>query len=448
MRKSIIKIIMLAMLSVLCVWQMVTLWLGDMSGHNFLGKNPGIYNRILVQPKTMWMNTGKLAYKIEENKREYSILIEEFTSLIASHKKNIKVEEEKTRTYEELLSRQGILYEYDLGITLQELVGSSMDRVQEGLIIDQVFVDMSAYNEHITNLYFVGNHLKSIHKIIIYNRLSNHQKLVERFNNPEFTRGLIGYQPSITSNKKTNIKDNMFLPLNTSDNPIVYEVLYVSNPIEKAVGQEKMDVLESYVNSFFANPLLKQIDLREDGSVIFSESIGAVVKYEPVGTLEFNITSVREGPKLTSIERLMKVMNFIESSRGIPEFLKEGIYLSEVVSQGEEVIYRFNYKYKGFGIHLTKKVKERLGLDNILEITIKNNQVSRGKWSILEIESYGKTGGVPRGFDEIIDGMYEQHIGYKHEKLDLVQCRYIMNELEGKLGFNWIVQYQGRWYYP
>ncbi|WP_069999244.1 hypothetical protein [Cellulosilyticum sp. I15G10I2] len=454
MRKSIIKIAVLAMLIVLCIGQMVTLWLGDMSGHNFLGKNATLHNMILVQPKTMWVSTGKLAYKIEESKREYNVLIEEFTNLIAANKKNIKLEKEASITYEDLLSRQGILYEYDLGINLQELVGSGMDRIQDDLAMQQVFIDMSVYNDHKTNLYFITDDLQSIYKIIIYKRLQGHQKMVERFNDPDITRELIGYQPSITSNKRQYIKGNSFLPFITKENPITYEILKVSNPIEAQEGKEKIELLEGYVNSFFSNPLLKAVDEKENGSVIFSENIGAIVKYEPEGTLEFNITSASQETRLSRIERLIAVMEFIEDCRGIPEFLKEGIYLSEIVNHGEAYTYKFNYKYKGFSVHLTHQVKEELGLDNILEITIKNNQVVRGKWSILDIDVYDGaalvTDKVSRGFDEIIDSMYERYLKDKYNagQLDALQCRYIMDMTEGKLKFNWLVCYEGRWYYP
>ncbi len=457
MRKNIIKVVILAMLSVLCIWQMGMLWLGDMSGHNFLGKNTAVRHMILIQPKMMWVNTGKLAYRVEESKREYDVLIEEFLSLVASNKKNVKkVEKEASKSYEDLLSMQGVLYEYDLNVSLQELIGSSIDKLQEDLNIQQVFVDMSVYNDHKTNLYFIAGDLKDIYKIIIYNRLEAHQKMVERFNDPEVTKSLVGYQPSITSNKKQYIKGNSFLPLNTKENPIEYEVLKINNPIEEKQGQEKMDVLEGYVNSFFANPLLKQIDKKENGSVIFGENMGAIVKYDPVGTLEFNITSSAQETRLTRVERLIKVMDFIKTCRGIPEFLKDGIYLSEITNQGDAYHYKFNYKHKGFSVHLTQKVKEELGLDHILEITVKNNQVVRGKWSILNIEAYDKTATtyatdkVLRGFDEIIDRIYESPSKSQYEPgmLDFVQCRYIMDTAKGKLKMNWLAFYQNNWYYP
>lgn len=451
MIKNIIKVAGLAMLIVLCIGQMSILWLGDMSGHNFLGENITMHNKILVQPKTMWVNTGKLAYKVEERQREYNVLLEEFINLITSHKKNIHIEKLATMTYEELLAKQGILYEYGLSLDIKKLVGISLSKVEDAVLVEQVFIDMSVYNDYMTHLYFITADLQNIYKVVIYNRLEAHQKMVQTFNNPEVTRSLIGYQPSITSNMKQYIKGNSFLALNIGDTPIEYEVLSISNPIQTKEKGERIQLLEPYVNTFFANPLLKEVTPIEDGSIIFSENMGAIVKYDPVGTLEFNITSSVQETKLTDIERLTKVIEFIGSCRGIPDFLKEGLYLSQVVIEKDVYTYQFDYKYKGFGFHLTDAIKQTLGLEHILELSISNGKIFRGKWSILDIEANPEgiiKKQVRKKFDEIIDSVYEQHKDSNFGKIDFVQCRYILDRIEGELGFDWIVRYENQWYYP
>ncbi|MDF2614101.1 MAG: hypothetical protein K0S71_1887 [Clostridia bacterium] len=456
MRRNIVKITMLVMLVALCMWQIVILWLGDMSSHNFLGKRGAGNHVILVQPKAIWVNVGKLVYKIDGSRNEYSMLINEISGLVVSGVKTSDIEKDADMTYEDLLSMPGILYEYDLELGLQELVGSDAEILKSDIGVNQVFIDMSRYNDHMTNFYLVTDDTRIIYAVTLYERLEGHQKIMERFNNPDATRNLVGYQPSTTSNKKQYIRRNNFLPLNTKEAPIEYDILQVSNPIENMSREEKIEELEQYVNSFFANPLLKEIDERQDGSIIFSENMRAIVKYEPRGTLEFSITSANEAAKLTPIERLTKVMGFVEACTGIPRFLKEGMYLSEIVNQGEEYIYKFDYKYKGFTMQLTNPVKEELGLDHILEITIKNNQVIKGKWSILRIEpkestdadSGDGTDTVPRGFDEIVDTMYELYVPDGYETLDAVQCQYIMSTTEGKMNLDWVVQYLGDWYYP
>jgi hypothetical protein len=454
MRQNIIRIAMLLVLVVLCMWQIVILWLGDMSGHNFLEKTDAAHNIILVQPKSMWVNVGKLAYKIDETKREYGALIDELGGLVKDGAKSATLQEHIDLGYEDVLTMPGILYEYDLAIGIKDLMGSVLEDLETDIMIDQVFVDMSLYNDHKTNLYLISEDTKNIDRVTIYNRLEAHQKMITRFNNPEVTRSLIGYQPTVTSNKKQYIKSDGFYPLNTKDTPIAYEVLQVTNPIEQGTGEKRLEALEGYVNSFFANPLLKTVSEGEDGSIVFSENIKAVVKYDPSGTLEFSMTSVSQQSKLTGAERLKMVMDFIETCSGIPGFLKEGMYLSGIVSQDEEYVYQFNYKHKGFGVHLTNQVKQQLGLSHILQISIRNNQVVGGKWSILDIDTHTETGvlkdQVVRGFDEIVDTMYERYIaeGYQDRPLDVVQCRYIMDTLEGSVKLNWVVLFEGNWYYP
>lgn len=454
MRQNIIRITMLLVLVVLCMWQIVILWLGDMSGHNFLEKTDAAQHIIVVQPKSMWINVGKLAYKIDETKREYSALVNELGLLIKEGAKGAALQENIDLEYEDVLSMSGILYEYDLSIGVKNLVGSILDGMEKDIVIDQVFVDMGLYNDHKTNLYLIASDTGRIDRVTIYNRLEAHQKMITKFNSPVVTQNLIGYQPTITSNKKQYIKRSSFYPLNTKDAPIEYEVLKVSNPIEQGTTEGRLEALEGYVNSFFANPLLKKVNQGEDGTIVFSENMKAVVKYDPMGTLEFSMTSVNQQPKLTGAQRLKMVMGFIENCSGIPEFLKEGIYLSEITQQGEEYVYQFNYKHKGFGVQLTDKVKQQLGLSHILQISIRNNQVVGGKWSILDIDTHIDSGVVKdqvvRGFDEIVDTMYERYIteGHQQKPLDVVQCRYIMDTLEGNVKLNWVVLFEGNWYYP
>ncbi len=454
MRNFVVKITVLAMLIVLCLWQIITLWFGDMSSHNFLVKRDSTHGRVLAAPKAIWVNIGKLAYKIDGSRNEYSTLINEQKHVIEGAVKNGKIKTDETLTYESLLGMPGILYEYDLEIGIQELVGTGIDKLAEDIGVRQVFIDMSSYNDAKVNLYLVGNEISSIYKTTLYKKIDAHQKILEKFNNPEITGGLMGYQPSITSDKKQYIRDNSFLPLNTKERPLEYEILTIHNPIEEKEGEDKLELLESYVNSFFANPLLKQVDMREDGSIIFSENMRAIVKYEPAGTLEFNITSANRETKLNAVQRLNKVMEFIESCSGIPDFLKEGIYLTQIMQQGEEYTYKFSYKYKGFGVHLTKKVKEELGIDQILEITIKNNQVVSGKWSVLDIEPAEEPGLLKgkllKEYGAVIDQVFERYVQDKNEidQLDIVQCRYIIDMTKGKSHLNWIVLYKNNWYYP
>jgi hypothetical protein len=198
------------------------------------------------------------------------------------------------------------------------------------------------------------------------------------------------------------------------------------------------------------NPLLKEIDKKEDGSVIFSENMRAIVKYETKGTLEFNITSANEETNLTSVERLTMVMQFIKECTGIPDYLKEGIYLNSIINKGEAYIYKFDYKSKGFSVHLTDEIKQQLGLDHILQITIKNNQIVSGKWSVLKISSNmtrPQKDRILRGFGEIIDNLYG--ISTSDTKpLDMLECKYIMDTTEGNIKLNWVAFYDNTWNYP
>ena len=455
MKKYIVKIAVLGMLVILCIWQIVTLWLGEMPSHSFfVGLEEEKYTAC-VQPKAIWVNVGKLAYKIEEVNTEYAILINELRSLVNSKVRASEIKKVQDMTYEKLLGMQGILYEYALGLSIEELVGSNMKDLADYDLIRQVFVDMSTSNDHETNLYLVGEDIEKIYEVTLYDTLEGHQKMMKWFNHSEYTNSLVGYQASITSNKSQYIKGNNFFPLSAKEAPLEYEVLSISSPFEGLSEKEAEEKLEGYVNAFFANPLLKSVDEGTDGSVIFSENMKTYVKYSPAGTLEFKSTVESSNAKLTSVERLNKVMDFVQKCKGIPEFLKEGLFLSSVTKNTQgEYSYGFDYKYKGFGVHLTNDTKSKLGIGHILELTVKEGQIISGKWSILNIGPYDEVSPVKdqlkRSFGEVVDTMYEKYVKkeYEEQKLDVVQCRYIMSSIEGRMTLDWVVSYQNKWYYP
>ncbi len=455
MKERVVKISILIALIILCMIQIAILWLGDMSSPNFLDTKTVTTEEIGIRPKNIWVNLA-LGYKISENNREYDYLIHELFSEVRSQKRALKFVAEKELSYADLTGKQGILYEYAVPLTLEEIIGSKIPKYDGQIVVEQLFVDLSSNNENKVVLYLIAAKGDKLHKAILYTSLMGHSKVMSSLSRDEEAKKWTSYQPSITSLRRHgNVEGNVFLPEISEAKPLTYQKLMITNTLEAIEKEDKIDLLEEYVTSFFTNPLLKQIDEKSDGTIIFSENLRAIVKYNPIGTMEFNILAPDEENKLTKFERLQKVKQFINSCTAIPEYLKKGLYLAGVRRQeGQEYIYHFNYKYNGFQIHMKEEVKKQLGLDSALELTIKNNQVIKGKWILLDIKPVEHQGSatedITRSYSEIFDAMNNMGVnkGTGTLKLSNLECSYIVNQLESDLKFDWLVTYGNMLYYP
>ncbi|PHV70196.1 hypothetical protein CS063_12010 [Sporanaerobium hydrogeniformans] len=453
MKASVVKIIGLIALSLLCIIQISMLWLGDMSSPNFLEIKNISRDEVGMRPKGIWANLG-LAYKISENNREYHYLMHELFSGIRNEKASLKIEKNVDMTYEMLMRMQGIVYEYAVALTLEELVGNPLEKYDKSIITDCLFVDISTSSENKVNVYLINSATNEISKMVLHQTLEGHKKMIATLSEQAAVSDWTVYQPSSTSDRKQYLTNNVFLPLISKASPLYYEQLTISNNLEKMEEKEKLEQLEEYVTSFFTNPLLKQIDKKEDGTILFSENLRAIVKYNPIGTMEFNILAPNEPNKLTKLERLQKVESFINDCSGIPEYLKKGIYLAQAWQEGEDYIYRFNYKYNGFNLQFREEARKELEINSVIELTLRSNQVIKGKWILLDIQpserAEAKGSSVTRGYGEIIDLMYTLGGQMKENNMQLtnLECNYIVNQLEGNLKMDWVVTYGNGRYYP
>lgn len=453
MNKNILKIFVLGILLILCVTQTMRLWLGDMSSHNFLLTKSNTQNEVIVVPKMVWMNTGKFAYNIGEMRvASWWTLLEEIVSKAQGQRLNL--EKEEKLSYEEILSMQGVVYEYGVPLSFNEIIGQPILKEDSNLKFKEMFVECG-YNEHKTYLYLNSSDNDSLYKVIIPERLEQHQRAIENFKAVSNQVNMVAHQASMNANQKGYTKENVFFPLNSESSPIIYEKLSLYNPVQKETFEETVEALEPYVNQFFENPLLKEVEQAADGNIIFRENMKTSVRYTTTGVLEFNINKVSDANKMTDLEKLTKVQSFVDTCEGIPLYLREGLYLSGIKENTykKETTYLFDYKYDEFPVLLSSRVKEKLGLEAMLEIVMKNDEIVRGKWSILKIdidsEGSQSKGEFTKEFNQVVSQIYkdEDMINTGQSQVDYLECGYIIEDLETRLKFDWIVHYKNGDYY-
>lgn len=469
MKKHIGRILILGVLIMGCIWQTITLWLGDMSGHNFFAKDTASYEISYLYPKEIWSNINGSIYKIEGNNDEdamrYKLLYELFGEL---KKENVTVELSPKISYEELLSSTpGIIYEYGTSLTIDEMMGQSMKNLNSksnSMKLNDLYIDMSDRESYKAYVYFIDKSYNVSQKVTINNLLDYHSEAIEYYKNVEQVGGIKTYQASLLSPNDSEIfAGNIFYPLNNQAMPIYYKKLVLEHHIQE-IDSEK---LENHVNDLFKNPAYKTKILVQNG-VTFSDNLNVSVTYNYVGTLEFKKSPSNDTEKSSSVERISKINTFIKESKAIPDFLKKGLYLNEIKTDEEtgETRYLFGYQYDNVDVVLSEQAKEELEVSAFLELAIRNSEIIRGKWVMLEPVSRSYPNPNPNlnlnvnafqkestdAISDILEKVeMEEKVDIEGEveieedstfELEDLECAYIIGDIREAMQFGWVGYYK------
>lgn len=444
------------MLIIVSIGQTITLWLGDMSGHHFFVEASTSYETSTLYPKEIWSNINGSIYKIEgtndETEMRYRLLSELLGQL---RKEHLSIENAPKVSYAKLLaSTQGMIYEYGTALTLEEMIGQSVKangNKETSVKVRDLYVDMSSSERYKLEIYLIDEMGEIKQKITLNKALEHHDEAITYYKNIEQIGGGKTYQASLLSpNDREIFTSTTFYPLNNQGIPISYKKLM----LKPLIQEEHREQLENYVNDLFKNPAYK-IETPVENGVTFSDNLNVSVLYDKVGTLEFKRALVNEGEKSSSLENINVVSTFIKESKAIPEFLKKGLYLNEIRMNSDtgETSYLFGYQYHNFEIVLSDPVKEVLGMEAFLELAVKNSQIIRGKWVMLEPvpqRSPGRDQSVKLGIfkkesNEAISDLLEE-VEAQDEAFELedLECAYIVESLQSVLTFDWVGIYRNK----
>ncbi len=82
MRSNLIRLGILGLLIMLCIWQTTQLWLGNVASHNFF-VSVNTSDAGATQPKQIWVNNNGLAYKVNgDNQGNGQTLLSELSGVI------------------------------------------------------------------------------------------------------------------------------------------------------------------------------------------------------------------------------------------------------------------------------------------------------------------------------------------------------------------------------
>lgn len=457
-RRERMKLILLGALIIIAVIQTGMLWLGGMSGHNFL-KQTIKYEPIM--PTNIWFvetsnsNTGvpgALAYRLDDTtgneKREYERLIGELSKLMDRQNEEGNVQKTDGVDWVKLLSMPSVIYEYEFPIDIASITGESQNKwIKEK--IDHVIIYSKNKFEKEAALFLVNSEEDFMYELSVVGTFDDIEKIYKVLTADDLKRHIMAYQPSATIDK-VRLAGNSFLPTSSKETLLNYEVLTSYNPIDLS-REEGYEKLESRINGLFISPLVKERG-HQGENVIYTEDMKTLVVYRPEGVIEYLNLAPRQLQTGTSMLKGYNVaLEFIERVQVMPKSIADNLYLADVKQKGLDFTYSFNMMYEGYRLQLSEEMQASLGMDALVQVVVRGKDVIEAHFSTLEV--------VPKEVEfkalnthylEPIDKMYTlfEKQGIEDFMIDHLELVYLLEGIGEDIDMTWGAVYDHKWYYP
>lgn len=457
-RRERMKLILLGALIIIAVIQTGMLWLGGMSGHNFL-KQTIKYEPIM--PTNIWFvetsnsNTGvpgALAYRLDDTtgneKREYERLIGELSKLMDRQNEEGNVQKTDGVDWVKLLSMPSVIYEYEFPIDIASITGESQNKwIKEK--IDHVIIYSKNKFEKEAALFLVNSEEDFMYELSVVGTFDDIEKIYKVLTADDLKRHIMAYQPSATIDK-VRLAGNSFLPTSSKETLLNYEVLTSYNPIDLS-REEGYEKLESRINGLFISPLVKE-RVHQGENVIYTEDMKTLVVYRPEGVIEYLNLAPRQLQTGTSMLKGYNVaLEFIERVQVMPKSIADNLYLADVKQKGLDFTYSFNMMYEGYRLQLSEEMQASLGMDALVQVVVRGKDVIEAHFSTLEV--------VPKEVEfkalnthylEPIDKMYTlfEKQGIEDFMIDHLELVYLLEGIGEDIDMTWGAVYDHKWYYP
>lgn len=188
--------------------------------------------------------------------------------------------------------------------------------------------------------------------------------------------GGIYYISSVLNNYEV-FSGNEFIP--TWAGEASYNSITKTNPAAEN-GALTSASIDSFANSYFANPVLKWTSV-DDKAYTFSDENTVVKYYTATGVMEYASYFGSTGDDKTSFGTgLAAAESFLRSESA----LKNDWYLSGYEYDGDRIIYYFDYKINNLLLKLSEDMKEKLGMRSFIEITADGSRVTKYKRYVMD----------------------------------------------------------------
>ncbi|OON98887.1 MAG: hypothetical protein ATN35_03080 [Epulopiscium sp. Nele67-Bin004] len=445
------KIVILGILIIASILQTMGLWTGgELPWRSLISvQESTLYP---IKPESIWINTGgkyTKAYRITNSQNEYDAISSQLQEAMLSYN-NFEELGYSMGDWQDILTQKGIVYQYSVPVTIDEIVGKSMP-LQYNYKIDSVLIKFDESSAWQTTIYLINELNEYYLEIVLHNRDYDFNKIYSMFEIDNDNDNVIQYQPSITDIKSQFIHGNVFLANTSEAIPLKYTPIIFKNDLIDTKNQ--MATLEGYVDQFFEKPIMKETKVLFGGTIEFTEPLKSIVRYNTSGVIQYiNLVSGITTNPMTRIEGYDIAVDFIEETQSISPSIKENLYLSNIGIEQGAYVFEFDIMYEGHKVDIGASMKRKLDITSAITIKVKDYRVIEGKWITYNIYTDYVSGTrlIVEGYAPPIDRMYSnlRSLGVEQPVFDSVELIYVLESSNSVINLNWGVQYEGIWYVP
>lgn len=450
--KKTIKSFLLGLLIVGSLYQVVTLWSGDISDRNFfytfiekatdIIKTPNNAQKkeYIIRPRQLgvFLGTSDKDYTVIGSDRSYyEDTMDECIKVIQAILNNGKLSEV---SHDDSILWKGRSFILTLNFPilrddLADDLGVSSGVFDELSSTSTIGIIPSGDNNDLVKVYFIDANTKAIYLYSIPKKdIADDNNLLNQYINNTEGKDMPAY---ISSYNTSFFDNNLLLPI-SSENTLYSSHLVMSIPFV-VEGAFDINKLEQYVNNYFANPEVKWNAENADDIIYGDDS--AVVKYNKNGVLEYSGIATGKSDS----QDLSSAYNIAEEFITRDQLLSRNEYeLAHYERDEESITFYYDYKFDDIPIHFANSWNDSGVKQYPMLITVENGKVTRYKRTLIAWEADYPQNDL---YDINLEGAANQFISdYKVDKgqLEDMYLSYIRDGAYAQL--KWVIKYKGQYF--
>jgi len=447
MKLNITKNFIIAFFVLLAVYQTSELWFEGFSNHNFFYSFFYNYNKsnddgLLYSLDSIIVNKGNdrlICLKNDIYKNDYKSI---FDDAVRITMKNGSVIQGSEFDWNNLLSVKSVVYQYSCGIDSRSI--GAMFGAESGFLsdfsekIDTIVI--IPYTTTTPERLTIGFGARTSGKARFYSLEKNQYVYTVYDAIDAIAPSNDIYYTSSAKNGLDLFNGNLFIP-QWSGQEFKYSVLKAENPFIQNGNFEQIK-LERAVDAFFDNPVSKWSSFL-NGVYSYSDE-NTVVKYFQNGVMEYyNYGTEKNIDADDFYSQYESALALLKRDSGI----KNEYFFKGYSFDAEKTIFYFDYKINNFSISLSDYVKNNIGMDSVIEITVSEGRVSKYRRFVMDFWlDEDEQLSVRKGFLKAIDEVFAdiQRTGEKRPKaVDAMELIYIYpGDENGYL--SWFISIDGK----
>ncbi len=340
------KNILILALSILVLWQSMDLWVNSIAKSN-INFNISFEKKKDLNELELYYTPARIV--IKKDREYYVIYGDEYNAHINILKRKISEKKGIKEINKLEYKKNSIEFEYKFLLQGKELINKDIEFNRIRLSKEKEKINIEMYDsENKEKVYVLG--YDDVEVVKMYDAIYE-----LNVNEIKYKKNRGGYTIDIKDKQEVNN-------------------IEVKNPY-LSKGMVVRSSVKEKVKGFFTKDTNTIESSVKDEIITFSNAY-TVVRYYMTGILEYGYynNEFRDN-KLSIVEKFTVAKEFLKKD----ESIKNSYYLENYEEKDDKIIFNFNYSINGLPIYLSNEQKDKYRMENFLEITVENGEVTKYK---------------------------------------------------------------------